>query len=136
MRSETVTISIKKAEEGKLAIWIDDRDTSLLWDYVEVRDIVDEVMKSYRTAIYPSIWPAPIREKKMSKAERLANRQRMDAIHAKIRAVVATGVCPQCGSAVKRNLSLEGWWQCEQYGSEQFRVRPSQPSCSWQGFTE
>lgn len=33
-------------------------------------------------------------------------------------------------------VALTGWWQCEQYGAEQFRKRPQEPSCSWQGFTE
>ena len=38
----------------------------------------------------------------------------MEAIHAANVAIVATGKCPQCGGALKRNLSSAGWWQCEQ----------------------
>jgi hypothetical protein len=52
------------------------------------------------------------------------------------RAVVATGKCPWCGSALRRNLALSGWWQCEQYGDGHFRARPAEPGCSWQGFTQ
>ena len=50
--------------------------------------------------------------------------------------VVVSGVCPQCGSRVKRNLSLTGWYQCSQYGADGFRADSTKPQCSWQGFTE
>lgn len=62
-------------------------------------------------------------------AERIAQQQ------AETRAVVATGKCPQCGRGLRRNLSLTGWWQCEQLGAEGFRKDPNAPACSWQGFT-
>jgi len=52
------------------------------------------------------------------------------------KAIVKTGKCPQCGSGLKRNIALAGWWQCEQYGSEQFRKDPLKPICSFQTFTE
>jgi len=52
------------------------------------------------------------------------------------RAIVQTGKCPDCGSGLRRNLSLAGWWQCEQYGAESFRARPQEPSCNFQTFTE
>lgn len=65
-----------------------------------------------------------------------AHRAKMEALHAEAIAIVATGVCPQCGRKLKRNLSIAGWWQCSQYGAEQFRVDPSQPACSFQTFTE
>lgn len=52
------------------------------------------------------------------------------------RGVVATGKCPTCGSKLRRNLSLAGWWQCEQSGAPTFRARPNDPPCGWQTFTE
>lgn len=58
----------------------------------------------------------------------------MEALKQETTQIVASGKCPHCGSKLKRNLSLSGWWQCEQYGSEQFRARPQDPACSWQGF--
>lgn len=61
---------------------------------------------------------------------------RIDLARATTRAIVASGKCPDCGGKVKRNLSLTGWWQCEQFGSEPFRARQTEPACSWQGFTE
>lgn len=57
-------------------------------------------------------------------------------IQAQVRNIVATGKCPNCNRKLVRNLSLRGWWQCSQYGSEQFRIEPSEKACSWQGFTE
>lgn len=51
-------------------------------------------------------------------------------------AIVKTGKCPDCGSGLRRNNSLAGWWQCDQYGSEGFRKDDSRPSCSFQTFTE
>jgi len=50
-------------------------------------------------------------------------------------AIVEAGTCPRCGSALKRNLALTGWWQCEQYGAEQFRARADEPACEFQTFT-
>lgn len=61
---------------------------------------------------------------------------RIEAVQAEVRRVVATGRCPQCGSEVRRNNSMTGWWQCEQFGAPQFRARPDDSPCSWQGFTE
>jgi len=68
-------------------------------------------------------------------AERTASAKRIAAAHAEISAVVATGTCPFCGAGLKRNLSIAGWWQCEQLGAESHRKNPALPSCSWQGFT-
>jgi hypothetical protein len=59
----------------------------------------------------------------------------IEAMQAETRRVVASGACPLCGSALKQNLSLAGWWQCEQLGAETHRARPQEPSCDWQGFT-
>ncbi len=70
------------------------------------------------------------------KAEKAAHIARMAALHAAAQAVVKTGKCPCCGAGLRRNLSLTGWWQCEQYGSEGFRKDSSKPACSWQAFTE
>lgn len=52
------------------------------------------------------------------------------------RATVAAGVCPCCGAGLRRNLSLTGWWQCEQLGAVGFRKDASKPSCSWQTFID
>lgn len=77
---------------------------------------------------------------KIARAERktgnVARAARMAAVFAEARALVAAGRCPQCGSALRRNLSMTGWWQCEQYGTVAFRARPAEPPCSWQTFTE
>ena len=54
------------------------------------------------------------------------------AHNAECEAVLATGKCPRCGSALKRNLSITGWWQCEQYGAVTHRARPQDPQCSYQ----
>jgi ssDNA-binding Zn-finger/Zn-ribbon topoisomerase 1 len=77
---------------------------------------------------------------KMTRKEKLAmekaRRERIAKAQAETRAVVATGRCPKCGSALRRNLSLTGWWQCEQFGAVGFRARSNEPACGWQGFTE
>lgn len=52
------------------------------------------------------------------------------------RELVSLGHCPTCGKGIKRNLSLAGWWQCEQFGAPQFRKNPDLPPCNWQCFTE
>lgn len=69
-------------------------------------------------------------------AEQQASNDRIQAAHAATKVVVASGRCPTCGAGLRRNLSLAGWWQCEQLGAEGFRKDASKPSCSWQGFTE
>lgn len=69
-------------------------------------------------------------------AERAAAQARIEKAHAEARAIVATGKCPDCGAALRRNLSLTGWWQCSQFGAEGFRADASKPSCSFQTFTE
>lgn len=50
--------------------------------------------------------------------------------------IVASGVCPVCGSGLRRNNALSGWWQCEQFGAKGFRKDDNRPECNWQGFTE
>lgn len=72
----------------------------------------------------------------MNRAERKASDARIAQARAETAAVVSTGKCPHCGSALRRNMSLQGWWQCEQFGAVTHRARPADPDCSWQGFTE
>lgn len=79
----------------------------------------------------------------MTRAEKAAetrrrNREskaRIAAAKAETARVVATGRCPKCGSGLRRNLALTGWWQCEQLGAETHRKRPADAPCEWQGFT-
>jgi len=59
---------------------------------------------------------------------------RMSAVYEEAAAIVATGKCPGCGSALRRNLSLSGWYQCEQFGTERFRKDSSKPECNFQIF--
>lgn len=68
-------------------------------------------------------------------AQRKAHKARMAQLRAEAVAVVQTGVCPDCGSKLRRNLALAGWWQCEQNGAESHRARPHDPACSFQCFT-
>lgn len=75
-------------------------------------------------------------ERETLKANRKATEDRIAKAKAETRAVVASGVCPLCGGKPKRNMSLTGWWQCEQFGAENFRKDATKPSCAWQGFTE
>ena len=67
--------------------------------------------------------------------ERQASIARIEAAQAETRQIVASGECPVCGSKLRQNLALTGWWQCAQFGATQFRADPSQPDCNWQGFT-
>jgi hypothetical protein len=72
--------------------------------------------------------------------DELAARKTLVAFHraarvAKAIEIVKTGKCPDCGAGLRQNLSLQGWWQCDQYGSEGFRKDDSKPSCSFQTFT-
>ena len=61
--------------------------------------------------------------------------ERIAKAQAETQAVVDKGFCPICGAKVKRNLSLHGWFQCEQLGAVGFRKDAEKESCSWQGFT-
>lgn len=70
------------------------------------------------------------------RAEREAQKARLEAARAEARRVVATGACPRCGSKLRYNGSLTGWWQCSQYGSEGFRADGTRASCPFQCFTE
>jgi len=64
------------------------------------------------------------------------SQKRFDAIHGLAREIVGSGKCPQCGSGLKRNTAIAGWYQCEQFGAEQFRKDPTKPACNFQTFTE
>lgn len=74
----------------------------------------------------------------MTKAERVAHKNRMAALQAKAREVVSTGCCPDCGNPLKRNLALAGWFQCVAYASLPFRAPEHRalPKCDFQAFTE
>lgn len=72
----------------------------------------------------------------MTKKEKQAYKAKMDAIHAENARKVAKGCCPMCGAGIHRNLSLNGWWQCDRSGSEDFRKDPTGNKCEWQAFTE
>jgi len=74
--------------------------------------------------------------KRTRTAAQAASEARIKAAHEATQAVVASGHCPECGAGLRRNLSLAGWWQCEQLGADNFRKDAAKPSCSWQGFTE
>ena len=66
----------------------------------------------------------------MEQAERIERAKEIFRDH------VSRGICPTCGGRLKRNLSMRGWFQCEQLGAEGFRKDPTRPSCNVQGFTE
>ena len=75
-------------------------------------------------------------QRRIRARERKEQKNRIEKAHAEAREIVATGVCPVCGAALKRNLALTGWVQCEQYGAPGFRKDPSKPACPFQCFTE
>jgi len=60
------------------------------------------------------------------KAKRMA---RLTEAHA----VVATGVCPTCGTKLFLNLALSGWWQCGHVGAVGFQ-KLAGPHCDFQIF--
>jgi hypothetical protein len=70
-----------------------------------------------------------------TRAARKATTERRAAQFAEASRIVATGRCPECGQALRRNLALTGWWQCVGYGAEGFRAAGSK-ECLFQTFTE
>ncbi len=68
--------------------------------------------------------------------QRRASEARMTAAREATLAAVRAGKCPVCGRKVKRNTSLAGWYQCEQFGAVGFRADANALPCNWQGFTE
>ena len=97
------------------------------------RDTVEEAKSKFH---WSQTMAMTREERQKRKLEREEVDRRIKEGQAKTRLVVATGVCPLCGGKLKRNLSMSGWWQCEQLGAEGFRKDATKPSCSWQGFTE
>ena len=75
-------------------------------------------------------------QRRARRAEREAQQERIRQAQQETARIVASGRCPLCGSALRRNLALGGWWQCEQFGAPDRRARPEDAQCSWQGFTE
>jgi len=67
-------------------------------------------------------------ERLIAKAEREASRARIEAAQKEVGAAVAANKCPKCGRTLRYNSSIQGWWQCSQFGRF--------GSCDWQGFTE
>ncbi len=77
----------------------------------------------------------PLTQRQINAQQRAASKARMEAAYVEARSIVATGKCPRCGSALKRNLSLLGWWQCEQFGAVTHRKRPNDPQCGFDCMT-
>jgi len=69
---------------------------------------------------------------------RACAKQRIQACIDAVRAIVAAGKCPDCGTGLVRNSGIAGWWQCGAYATESFRQPQYRglPPCHWQGFTE
>lgn len=82
---------------------------------------------------YNTIRGSSLAEKK---AKSLVNQLRYKQRCIEACAIVENGKCPECGEKLRRNLSLAGWWQCAQLGAPRFRIRPNDPPCGWQIFTE
>jgi len=74
-------------------------------------------------------------QREQRRAERARNIAAMQDRYNEAQRIVATGKCPQCGCGLRRNLSMTGWWQCEQFGAPQFRKDPAAPDCNFQTFT-
>jgi len=68
--------------------------------------------------------------------QRDESNRRIEAAHAATIAAVVVNRCPVCGRTLRRNYSIEGWWQCSQFGADGWRADPTQPPCDWQGFTK
>ena len=77
-----------------------------------------------------------LRTRRQRAQDRKAALDRHAQIMRENRRIVLTGKCPECGSALRRNSALAGWWQCEQFGAEGFRKDSTKPACSFQTFTE
>jgi hypothetical protein len=76
-----------------------------------------------------------LRNRRVLKAAQAERTARLEKARAEMRAIVATGVCPDCGRKLRNNLALAGWWQCSQFGAVGFRADAASPSCDFQGFT-
>jgi len=69
----------------------------------------------------------------MTKAAKANEKAKRMARLVEAQAIVATGVCPTCGTKLYRNLSLGGWWQCGHVGAVGFQ-KESGPHCDFQIF--
>ena len=71
-------------------------------------------------------------------ADRKAWKVRQAIIHNEARAIVKTGVCPDCGTKLIRNNSLKGWWQCGAFPCDEMRREEfaGLPKCDFQTFTD
>ena len=68
---------------------------------------------------------------KQQKGDRRA--QRMRAINAQSEAIIASGVCPECGKGLILGKFFQNQWDCPQYGREDYRADPSTESCRFRG---
>lgn len=66
--------------------------------------------------------------KAQKKAEKLARATR----NAKDLEVAANGKCPRCGTALRQNLSLFFWYQCEASGDRRAPEFAGLPKCGYQ----
>jgi hypothetical protein len=73
----------------------------------------------------------------MTKQERKASTERMEAAKAATWVAVNANRCPNCGNTLYNNTALAGWWQCNGFAAVGFRQRghESDAKCHWQGFT-
>lgn len=69
-------------------------------------------------------------ERKAANAERA---KRMFALLVVAQDTLRSGVCPECGTKLYRNLALSGWWQCGHFGGSGFQ-REVGPTCHFQFF--
>ncbi len=71
-------------------------------------------------------------------AQRAAQTARIAAAKAQAARVLESGVCPMCGTRLRRNLAITGWYQCGAFGEPTFRETPyaALPKCDFQMFTE
>jgi hypothetical protein len=76
---------------------------------------------------------AELLAKRRAQTERAA---RILAERAETIRIVTAGICPLCGSKIRRNNALTGWYTCEQVGAPGFRADNAKAQCTWQGFTE
>ena len=62
---------------------------------------------------------------------------RIEQAQEEARAIVKTGVCPDCGTKLVRNNSIAGWWQCGAFACEEMRKNEfaGLPNCNFQCFT-
>lgn len=62
-----------------------------------------------------------------------ASRRRRMTLYLRYMPILRSGVCPECGTKLYRNLSLSGWWQCGHFGAPGFQ-KEAGPNCNYQFF--